>query len=64
MAIIIAPESEFRAHLSKAGEQHFVEELVAKPAVETFSTGILRRFAGLDISPVNAMILRPRQYCI
>jgi hypothetical protein len=48
--------------LLQGGEQGLIEAFVAQPAVERFDEAVLRRFAGCDVVPFDAVLLLPAEH--
>jgi hypothetical protein len=52
------PEFEFDPGVPDAGEQGFIQALVAQLAIKAFDEGVLCRLARCDVMPVDLALLR------
>ena len=59
--VVEPPGAEDHPCVAQGGEQRFVEAFVVQPVVEAFAECILLRFAGSDVAPGDAALLRPAQ---
>jgi len=56
---VLGPGGEFSSDLGHAPEEFDVQELLAKPPVETLDVGVLRGLARADESQLDLVEVRP-----
>jgi hypothetical protein len=61
MVVVVAPGLDQPTRLAERAEQRLVQQLVPQPGIEALRERVLHRFAGLDIPPRNAPLVRPGQ---
>ena len=62
IVVVITPSAERLACMGEALEDLFIEELVAQTPIETFDEGVLRRLAGSDVMPADAVLILPFEH--
>src|ERR1700722_8648826 len=59
-AVVVAPPGlDENPGLGERGEDFFIQALIAEATVEAFDEGVLCRFAGRNIMPFEARLVRP-----
>lgn len=61
VVVVIPPESQRSAGVGQAVEDLLVEAFVAQAAVEGLDVAVLLRFAGVDVMPLDLVVVRPFQ---
>ena len=61
VVVVVAPEGQFAAGISQAVEDFLVQAFVAQAAVEAFDVAILLRLAGIDVVPLDTVLVCPLQ---
>src|SRR5262249_38672978 len=62
VVVVVTPSAERLARMGEVIEDLFIKELVAQAPVEAFDEGVLRRFAGRDVMPANAVLVLPFEH--
>lgn len=61
LVVVVSPQGPRVAVINEAAEDIFVEAFGAQTPVERHSLAILRRLAGADVAPSDAVVVRPFQ---
>jgi hypothetical protein len=59
VVVVVTPSAERLARMGEVIEDLFIKEFVAQAPVKAFNEGVLRRFAGRDVMPANAVFVLP-----
>jgi len=59
--VIVPPGFQHSTGVRPRPEQRLVQQLIAQPAVEVFDEAVLLRFAGCDVVPPDASLVRPAE---
>jgi hypothetical protein len=62
VVVVVTPSAERLAHMGEAPEDFFIKELVPQASVEAFDESVLRRLAGRNIMPADAVLVLPFEH--
>ncbi len=61
VVVVVAPSFQHEARVRDGAEERLVQKLVPQPRVEALGEGVLRRFPGLDVAPLDGPLVSPNE---